>query len=185
MLKFLLILGFAVAFGAGLVIGLEHRNPVQEPAASQPTSRGGGGPGFLRSELNLTPEQQQQMKEIWDTVHKKSREQEAMRGQIKRERDEQIAALIRPEDKDKYNDILKTYSERQEAIGRQIQAAFQSAVAQTEQILSPEQLKKYKQIMANHRGPGPDHGGPGPGPHQRDSNRRGEDRATSRPGSDK
>jgi Spy/CpxP family protein refolding chaperone len=178
MLKYLLVLGFAIAFGAGLVIGLEQRVPAQASPTTTPAPR---GRGFLTSELNLTPEQQDKMKKIWQGVRPPSRE---LWASAKKERDEQIAALIRPEDKEKFNQIIKTYSERQEELNRQAQTAFHNAEQATKEILNPEQLSKYEQILKNHRGP--DHGpGPGPGPHQRDSNRRGDDRATSRPGSDK
>ncbi len=177
MLKYLLVLGFAIAFGAGLVIGLEQR--VAAPAAPA-TTQPPRGRGFLTSELNLSPDQQEKMKKIWEGVRPPGRENQF---KWKKERDEQIAALIRTEDKEQYNRILKTYSDRQEEFNRQVQAAFHNAEQRTKEILDAAQLQKYEKILETHRGP--DHGGPGPGPHQRDSNRRGDDRATSRPGSDK
>jgi hypothetical protein len=182
MLKYLLVLGFAIAFGAGLVIGLEQRSAVQATPTTTQASRDRGS-SVLRTMLNLRPDQQEEMRKIWEAVRPPGREQPNKRDQLKRLRDEQIAALIRPEDKDKYAQILKSYAEGQEQINREIQNSFREAEEATKKILDPDQLQKYEQFLRTHRGP--DHGGPGPGPHQRDSNRRGDDRATSRPGSDK
>src|SRR5947207_111331 len=130
MLKYLLVLGFAIAFGAGLVIGLEQR--ITTPTTPTTTQASPRGRGFLTSELNLTPEQQEKMKKIWEGVRPPGRE---IMTNAKRERDEQIAALIRPEDKATYDQILKTYSDKQEQLNRQIQAAFHNAEQRTKEIL--------------------------------------------------
>jgi hypothetical protein len=181
MLKYLLVLGFAIAFGAGLVIGLEQRVAVQAtPVPTQPSRE--RGTSFLRSLLNLRPDQWEEMKKIWEPVKPPGREQWIKREQLKKWKDEQIAALIRPEDREKYTQVLKAYTDGQEQLTREGQKAWRDAEEATKKILDTDQLKKYQDFL-NHRGP--DHGGPGPGPHQRDSNRRGDDRATSRPGSDK
>src|SRR5437763_772873 len=141
MLKYLLVLGFAIAFGAGLVIGLEQRVPAQ---ASPTTTQSTRGRGFLTSELNLTPEQQEKMKKIWEGVRPPGREPWNI---LKKQRDEQIAALIRSEDKPKYDQILKAYAEKQEELNHQIQAAFHNAEQRTKEILDPKQLEKYEKII--------------------------------------
>src|SRR5215212_11054797 len=112
MTKLVVIIGFAVAFAAGLIVGLESRQTsigATTPATTQPRR----GPGWLTSELNLSAEQQEKMKQIWSEVAKHGRgDQEDRRRQLRTERDDAIAALIRQEDKDKYEQVRKNYSEQ-------------------------------------------------------------------------
>src|SRR3954471_23888730 len=124
MTKLVVIFGFFVSFAAGLIVGVEARQPSTIAATpgnaggggggngAGPTSRPGdprrGGPGMLVKELDLSPQQAESMKTIWSDVAKHGRgEQEDRRRQFRRERDEAIAALVRPEDKEKYDQVLK------------------------------------------------------------------------------
>src|SRR5437867_7153144 len=92
--RIIVIVGFLVAFGAGAVVGLQLRvasvaQPVVQPAAGQ-------GPSWLRTELGLSPEQNEQMKNIWEALHASGRGYEERRHRLRDERDEAIAALLPP-----------------------------------------------------------------------------------------
>jgi Spy/CpxP family protein refolding chaperone len=185
MAKLLMVVGFLIAFGAGMVVGPRVLNP----ASALPATRPSGHNGWLTTELNLNPEQQEQLKRIWsDTAHRGNHEQEDRRRQYRRERDEAIAALIHPEDKGDYDQILKTYSEKVGEMEREWRTSFQASVEKTKQILTPAQRARYEELLkrggaGGPPGPGP---GPGPGPHgEHDQNRRVDEHATSRPGTDK
>jgi hypothetical protein len=183
MAKFLLIVGFAIAVGAGWMMGsgYERRQrqeqQLQTSATTMPTSR----PirrGFLASELSLTTEQNDKMKVIWsDMAHRGGREEWDKRNLFRKERDEAIAALIRPEDKEKLEQVQKTFTDRIAAMDKEMRSSYESAVEKTKAILGTEQLKKYEEFLKNHEPP--------KGSHDREQSRRVEDRATSRPGSDK
>ena len=59
MTKIVLVIGFVVAFSAGLVCGLAvrgHEVQASPVATSRPTTAGGPG-GLLAAELGLTPEE--------------------------------------------------------------------------------------------------------------------------------
>jgi Spy/CpxP family protein refolding chaperone len=143
-----------------------------------PTTQPSRRDGWLTSELNLTPQQQEQMKKIWsETAHRGSREQEDRRRQIRKDRDDAIAALIQPQDKEKFELALKTYSDQQSAMDKEWRASFERAEEKTKQILNPEQRKKYEEMLKNREAER--------AARERDQGRRVEDRATSRPGSDK
>jgi hypothetical protein len=69
--KLMVLLGFVVAFSAGLFTGLNTRPPaaVNQSAANGPTTREGGprrgdrdSVGFIARELYLTSEQRDQMR---------------------------------------------------------------------------------------------------------------------------
>lgn len=169
MAKAILVIGFIIAFAAGMVIGLEVRRQAVAAPATRPTGR---GPGFLTAELNLSPEQQEQMKQIWsETAHRGGRDQEEKRRQIRKERDEAIAALIPAGSREQYDQALKTYTERSGALEREWRASFQSAIERTKAMLTSEQRTKYEEILKRHEAERK----------EREQGRRSNDSATSRP----
>jgi Spy/CpxP family protein refolding chaperone len=188
MTKFVVILGFVIWFAAGLVTGLylkrETNVVVTNPnPTTNKTDRRFPGPdrgpvGFLERFLDLNAEQKQQMAKIWSEVaRRKPWEQEEKRRQFRKEKDDAIAALVRPEDYGKFDQILKTYADRLAALEQEERAAFAKAEEQTKAILRPEQREKYENFLKQHAGDR--RGGPGGG--GRDGGRdRGPDKEHSR-----
>jgi Spy/CpxP family protein refolding chaperone len=167
MVKVMLVIGFLIAFGAGLTVGWQfrgHEALAQPAAATRPTGRA----GFLEVELGLNEQQREQMKRIWsETAHRGGREQDEKRRAFRKERDDAIAALIRPEDRERYDQVVKAYADRNAALEQAWRSNYQNSVAETKKILNPEQRKKYEEIL------------------KKQENRRAEEHATSRPGADK
>ncbi len=174
MTRLLLIIGFAFSFGAGVLLSPRLMHSAQVTPATQPSRR----ESWLTTELNLTVQQQEQIKKIWsETAHRGGREQEDRRLQIRKDRDDAIAALIQPQDKEKFDLALKTYTDQQAAMDKEWRASFEKAEEKTKQILNPDQRKKYEEMLKNREAER--------AARERDQGRRVEDRATSRPGSDK
>jgi Spy/CpxP family protein refolding chaperone len=188
MVKLVVTFGFLISFAAGLVVGMQRGTSA--PAAMNPPSTRPFGPrGFLPAALNLTPDQQEKMKQIWADEGNKSRtEQSERRNACRKERDDAILGMLTPDQKTQYDDIQKTYREKNDAIDHDLRADFQRKVEETNKILTPEQQAKYQELLS-HRQPferqGFDRGDRGPRDHgDRGFNRldrRGEDRATSQP----
>lgn len=171
MAKLILILGFVTAFGAGLVVGvsLRGREAVAAPS-TRPTSRG----GFLTSELGLTADQQEQMKAIWsDAARRGGREHEERRRQFRKERDDAIAALVKPEERARFDAAMQAYADRNAALEREMRSSYESSVEKTKAILTPEQRLKYDEILKRQAAER--------AARDRDMGRRADDRATSRP----
>jgi len=181
MITFVVIFGFIVSFAAGLTVGLEHHWTASAvanstPSAHPPTTQR----GFLLAALNLTPDQQEKMKAIWAEAPDHRHEQSDRHNQCRIDRDEAIVALMSPEQKTQYDQIQKTYREKIDAIDQEFRAEFQRKVDETMKILTPEQQAKYRELLARRQAfdHGPhDHGDRG----FRETNRRGDDRATSQP----
>jgi len=178
MTKLVVIVGFLVAFGAGLAVGIKSRH-----AALPLTTRPSHHSGWLSAELNLTPQQQEQLKAIWsETMQRGGHEREEQRRPLRRQRDEGVAALIRPEDKPRYDKILEDYSEQTNALDGEWRSSYQAAVERTKQILTPQQRTKYEELLQRHeseRGSHERHRGE----REHGIGWRGDDHATSRPGS--
>jgi Spy/CpxP family protein refolding chaperone len=174
--KLVVIVGFVVSFAAGLMVGMDSRRG--HPAS--PTTRP-SYPSWLVSELNLTPTQQQEMHKIWSEMAKKGRhEQDEVRRQLRRERDEAIAGLVHPEDYDRYDQILKTYNDQMDALDREARKNFEQSVERTKPLLTPEQRTRYEELLARHQWDRPrsrERENP------RDNIRRPDASATSRPAS--
>jgi Spy/CpxP family protein refolding chaperone len=167
--KIIIVICFAAAFVAGAATGWlakESRRPPRDPSS------------WLTRELNLTTQQQEQMRKIWSEVMETSpREYGEKRRAIAEERNKAIVALLSDQQKAKYDQILADYNRKITELSEQRKAAFDQAVERTKQILTPDQAKKYDELMKRQR----ERGGPGPGgprpwggpPHQRHGGPRG------------
>ena len=158
MTRLIVITGFLIAFTSGVMVGIVSKSG---PGAG-PGERDHGGPqSMLAAELKLSVDQQKQMKQIWtDVGFRGGHDAREARGQIRRSQEEAIAALIHTEDLAKYDEIINEHKARLDALDAENKKNFQQAVEKTKAILSPEQLKKYEELLSR---PGPGPGGPGPG----------------------
>src|SRR3954463_2073788 len=89
--KFVILTAFVLVLGAGMVAGrLWARLPVH-------TTPAGKQPSWLADQLNLTPEQRQQMDGIWANVEQQMDQKLERRHGLDRERDQAIEDLLGPE----------------------------------------------------------------------------------------
>ncbi len=170
--RIIVIVGFLIAFGAGAVVGIQLRAPAVAQTPVTPPQ--GQGPSWLRTELGLTPEQNDQMKNIWETLHASGRGYEDRRHRLRDERDEAIAALLAPSAMGDYDRVLAEYSNKLTSLAQERDKAFQEAVEKTKKILTPEQRVKYEEFLKRRE---PDRGDRGP----RGPGRRSDSRPVSRP----
>jgi Spy/CpxP family protein refolding chaperone len=173
--KILLVVVFLVTFAAGVVAGRLYWQSGHRPP----------GPSFLAAELNLTAEQREKMHTIWtESMSDGGRRQWDQRKVLGQERDAAIAALMTAEQKPQYEKILQDYTRKLDEQGQERKKAFDQAVEKTKQILTPEQVAKYEELLKRpphdrgfggppggppwgDKGP-PRHGPPGPGPEPRE-----------------
>jgi Spy/CpxP family protein refolding chaperone len=166
-IEILLIALTVLAMGAGLAAGLlAARLPASagtstgSPGTSTPTdvsppapppSAGDRTP--LVEELGLTPEQRDQMREIWETTrsHVHQTFQDAQR--LQKDRDDALVALLNDEQKAKFQKISKDYAARFEQLVNKRDQEFEEAVQKTKAILTETQRQKYEEILRRHVGP--------------------------------
>ena len=164
-LKAIILACFCLAFLAGVSVGVLWNRLPKKPERHS----------WLERELGLTPEQREQMREIWSNAMRggPQRQMEQQRA-IRAERDAAIQNLFNEEQKAQYQEIVKRYEEKSAALNAERKAAFERTVEQTRAILTEEQRAKYDALVKQHpfggprrRGPGPREGGHG----QKDSPR--------------
>src|SRR5688572_11814580 len=106
--KVIVVVGFLVAFGAGLVLGLQLKQPaVASVNVPQREER-----SWLRTELSLNPQQEEQIRTIWSELHHGGRKHDERRRQLRDERDEAIAALLPASAMGDYDKVLAIYNEK-------------------------------------------------------------------------
>src|SRR5438094_177204 len=124
MTKIVVAVGFLVAFAAGLMVGIESQQTSaasSSPAAptSKPSNHRPGG--WMASELNLTPQQQEQLDKIWsETAHSRMHDSDDRRRQLRTERDESILALIPADKKTGYDEVMAKYKEQTSALDHEM-----------------------------------------------------------------
>lgn len=139
--KMILTIAFVLAMGAGVAVGMLS---ARIPQTRQPRS-------WLGDELNLSPEQREQMRTIWQDVSKSRPRDWERRRALEKERNEAIVGLLTDEQKLKYEEINQQFAQRLQEQSQQREAAMQSAIERTKQILTPDQRVKYEQIMQERR----------------------------------
>jgi Spy/CpxP family protein refolding chaperone len=157
MIRTKLVVGaaFALALCAGVAVGLvSARIPEQRHKP-----HGGGEPrSFLADELNLSPQQREQMKAIWQDVARGrsspggGRDGRDDRRRMERERNEAIlAAITDPEQRRRVEEVMQQFEQRQQEMAQERQRTFDEAIKKTMAILDENQRKKYEQILQRRR----------------------------------
>lgn len=136
--RWMMLIAFLLSFAAGAVFGaLFHR------AHSSETS-----PMGLARSLNLKPEQETKLQQIWsDLIHKPSAYPDEERLRLARERDAEIRKLLTPEQLSQFEKISENFTQqlREQALRRK--ARIEEAVKNTKEILTEEQRKKYEILL--------------------------------------
>lgn len=159
-----LILAFAAVFGAGTLVGTaRHGGRQTEPTPPESSDGsegrgGGGGASWLSRELGLSPEQRDQMRQIWSELMNANRATNAweQRREIQRQREQAVREMLGADQQQKFDQINEEYDQKLAELGESQRDAFRQAVERTRQILTPEQAAKYDEFLKRRgRGGGP------------------------------
>ncbi len=172
--RIVFLVGFILSLAAGVVVGMVVSRPgviISGPTTTRPTGRDPGGRSPFAEQLDLTPQQDEAMKKIWNEAHAAMRQSEAgrfdRRHALADERDKAILLLIPAEKKADYERIQQEHASKVAEMNNERDRIFKEADEKTKAILSEAQWKKLEEMKKDHRGPrgpgGP--GGPGGGRH--------------------
>src|SRR5262249_24423220 len=113
-------------------------------------------------ELALTPEQTQKMNDIFHKTADTGHDLDEQRRSLRQKRDDDIRAIAKQEQNDKYDKILKDYTEASDKITEERRNIYTTAVEQTKLILNDDQRKHYEEIWTRTRWDGRGEGWPWP-----------------------
>ena len=150
--KILLIGLTALGLSAGVVAGmLVSRLPSTGAGAEQRPASVSSIASPL-AELDLTPEQEQQMKIIWEGVRRDVDGCFKQARNLQNERDDAIVKLLTEDQKAKFAEIAERFHNRDVSITKDRQNLLDNAIQRTRKLLNDEQRKKYDQILQNRLG---------------------------------
>lgn len=180
--KTLLLIAFVLSFAAGAVFGLAIRfnrvgaSEQAAPAAppSKPSER-----SWLTEQLDLTPQQREQLSGIWSEISSQSgRSYYERRRTLQRERDDAVLSLLTSEQRTERDRLFGEYEQRTEEMERERDRLFKDAVERTKAVLTESQRTKYEQLLKEREQQRERHRRPTTGP----ATRPAEDAATIRGG---
>lgn len=151
--KLIVLACFVAAFAAGLVAGMAGKR-VTEPERPPPDR------SWIEGRLDLTPEQREQMHQIWSSLLRREQQRERQEA-FQKERDAAIQELLTDEQKMQYEAVVAEYTQKVEALSQERRKAFEDAVARTKAMLSEEQRVKYEQMLKQREGGRSRRGRPG------------------------
>jgi Spy/CpxP family protein refolding chaperone len=140
--RVLIVICFAAAFAAGISGGLavSHRGAERRDHPR------------LVEQLDLTPEQASQIRDIWSQTREAMRA--AMAGQrdaLEDERENAIRDLLTEDQVARYEQVMDDYRRKREALREQRRAIFEHAVERTKALLTDEQRAKYEGLLEERR----------------------------------
>jgi hypothetical protein len=152
--KAIVAIGFGVALLGGGAAGLLlSRYTKPAPSVVVP------GAAPLSVELQLSADQQSQIRQIWEQVQSINESSYDSGQMLNHWRDDQVLKLLNDEQKKAFEKINGQYAERYTAMKAKRDLAFKDAVEKTKQLLNADQRRRYEQILAKRLG---EEGGSGP-----------------------
>ena len=150
--KLVMAILFVLALAAGLLAGMlvMHAPTGTGTAAVEASAR-----TPLAEELQLSADQSQQMRSIWEGVRQQVDGCFGRAQELQKRRDEAVAAILTPEQKAVYAKLQQGYIDAVIGLKAERDAAFADAVKRTEQILSEPQRQRYREILKSRVGEAP------------------------------
>jgi len=152
--EIILILVTVLSLGAGLMAGLlTSRLPASPATQPVPTVSNPLDHTPLVQELNLTAEQREQMKQIWESAKSGALRTYTDAENLQKDRDDAILQILSEEQKAQFQKIAKDYASRYSELQSSRNKVFDQAVAKTLELLNDTQRAKYREILRTYVGP--------------------------------
>jgi len=147
--RIMIVVCFLLAFGAGVAVGILTGGSPRRPRRGS----------WITHELNLTPTQREEMRKIWSELMGDSRRgQREQRKRLEQERNEAVKALLSPEQKLQYEELMAKYARKTKELSAEREEALRQAVERTKELLTEPQRKKYDELLKKRGERGRRHG---------------------------
>jgi len=146
--KVIILVSFALVFAAGAAVGM-----LMERSGHRPPRRPGPFGGF--SGLDLTPEQQEEVRLIWSEREEAEGPSMFERArQLEEEKRNAIIALMTEEQQVRYEEILQEHERKLNELSQERRKEFERKVELTKEILTEPQRKKFEELIEEGRNRG-------------------------------
>jgi Spy/CpxP family protein refolding chaperone len=145
----LILIMTLLALSAGMVLGW-----VWTPLQKVETSTAGRGPRPWFDQLDLTPDQQQQMDKIWSDTRQQRQKMFERFHELDKQRDQQIQALLNPGQRSAYEKIIADFRAGRAELNKDRDALISDADSRSRALLNDSQKAKWdvlsKEMRARH-----------------------------------
>ncbi len=143
--RLILFTTFLLLMLAGVVLGrLWGRLPERIGPPDRP-------PSWLADQLDLSPEQRQQMDAIWADTRKQMGEGMKARHELDQQREQSIVALLTPTQQGEYQRINEEFRRKRSELDRKREALIHQAEERSRALLNPDQLKAWESVTQQWR----------------------------------
>jgi hypothetical protein len=146
--KFVILAVFTLAILGGGTAGILAGRYVA------PASTSVSGTLPLSEALQLSPDQRDQIRVIWEAMRDEADDCYRQAEWLNQERENDLMKILTDEQKLAYQKIHHDYVDRYTALDAKRQLAFNHAVEHTKLLLSPSQRQRYETILAGRLGHG-------------------------------
>jgi Spy/CpxP family protein refolding chaperone len=137
---------FALAILGGAAAGmLAGRYMMRAPAIAP-------GTASLSEQLQLTSDQRQAIQKIWLTMQEESDASYRQAEALNQQRENDLMKLLTDDQRKEYEKIHGDYNDHYTQLDADRKLAFNRAVEETKQLLTPSQRQRYEVILANRLG---------------------------------
>lgn len=145
--RFVVALVFVAALLGGAAAGMlasRYVHPVAEVVVP--------GEASLSAELQLTQQQQTQIRQIWEQMRDQIQLSYQQGEGLDQWRNDQIVKLLNDEQKKQFGQVNIEYLNRFTAMTSKRELAFKDAVEKTKRLLDDKQRQRYEQVLARRMG---------------------------------
>ena len=148
--RFVFTVAFGLALVAGAAAGVLATRFVAAPTSPTPPAAVGGA--LTLEDLELTPDQRDKVKRIWEGVKAQSDQSYRQAQNIQRERDAKVFDLLTDAQKAQYKQIYERYLDENTRLLAARDAAVKKAIEETKSLLSSPQREKYDAVLKSRLG---------------------------------
>jgi hypothetical protein len=107
----------------------------------------------LADDLQLTPDQRNQIRGIWEHVRQSAADANAEGRRLETDWETRLKALLTPDQQKEYEQIHRDYNDGVTALKSRQDKAMADAVERTRELLNDTQRRRYDVILAHRLGP--------------------------------
>lgn len=148
--KAIMFVAFVLAMGAGVAVGMLGARSL--PSSAKPEERQGDPGSWLVKELQLTPDQADKMRAIWnDLLRTKGPQYGEEFKALQQQRESAVTAIMTASQQEQCKKVDEDFAQKARDVWKRMEQDFSAAAERTRQLLNESQRPKYDALIARFR----------------------------------